>query len=728
MSSSWDSTRSSLDDSVALFRASLGNLKAAKAVDIAEVIEQLKRTAESARRMRELVWSELPEASWQGRPELDALVDQIQKSLAAKALEEHLRSRLLALANELERGTIVHRRAHRLQELNHLREQAINELRSQTGLEKAPQPLPGPPADQWIGWACGLQEPQDAESLQALRNGFVHLDDFVANLELNMWGAAESPTPEATPEPQKPAEKVQPEQSRLQTKVFEVPVASSVARPLEATRPARRRDKPRSLSLVEEMPPPAFHSNTLTPNDATPPPTEEHMQETVAQERALLSGMMGIVSDPAGHFDHPVELPFTGELYREARSTSPGPVSDPVATLDQSVESEVAGEGSSQASAASAGIDSDPVSHFNGRVERPFIVERPFDGEVFRETIVAPPGLVSDSDDHFEQPVERPFTAGVFGVTSAASEIFSKVRFELEERWSKQRGMLLAIAAALVVAVLGAILWSSGATLWRSGRNNAGTAPAKAIETKTAELTPSSPVDKGNGQPAIPAASETRASQANAHTKEPSKEQSKEQSKEPSKEQSKQQPKPPEQSTASNPPSKTPPAKPASGHEDEVLRPPASAPRDTTAVKKEKEEAPPNVTAEMAGSIPGGLPSGASNSVANIVKNVPVAVPKAAVEKVGISSGVAQGLLIHQVTPQYPSQARQARIQGTVVLQVVIGKDGSVQNLHVISGHPMLNQAAMDAVKKWRYKPYRLNGEPVEADTQINVNFNLSGE
>jgi protein TonB len=62
-----------------------------------------------------------------------------------------------------------------------------------------------------------------------------------------------------------------------------------------------------------------------------------------------------------------------------------------------------------------------------------------------------------------------------------------------------------------------------------------------------------------------------------------------------------------------------------------------------------------------------------------------------------------------------------------VVLQAVIGKDGTIQNLRVVSGHPMLAQAALDAVKQWRYKPYYLNGEPVDVDTTINVNFTLSG-
>ena len=201
MSSLCPSALASLDDSVALFCESLEELKAAKSVDIAEVIEQLKAAAESARNLRALVSSEMPEASWQNREELDALLETIQKRTEARALEQ-LRSRLLALATELERGTIVHRRALRVDQVNQLRDQAINELRSQAGLEGTPPTLPGPEADRWIAWACGLKEPEDAESLQTLRNGFAHLDDFVANLEPDMWIAAGSPTLEILPEPE----------------------------------------------------------------------------------------------------------------------------------------------------------------------------------------------------------------------------------------------------------------------------------------------------------------------------------------------------------------------------------------------------------------------------------------------------------------------------------------------------------------------------------------------
>ena len=95
-------------------------------------------------------------------------------------------------------------------------------------------------------------------------------------------------------------------------------------------------------------------------------------------------------------------------------------------------------------------------------------------------------------------------------------------------------------------------------------------------------------------------------------------------------------------------------------------------------------------------------------------------------QQVQVPAGTSQGLLVSKVQPTYPPLARQARVQGTVVLQALIGKDGAVQSLTVTSGHPMLIQAAMDAVKQWRYKPYLLNGEPVLVQTTINVNFQLS--
>jgi periplasmic protein TonB len=141
-----------------------------------------------------------------------------------------------------------------------------------------------------------------------------------------------------------------------------------------------------------------------------------------------------------------------------------------------------------------------------------------------------------------------------------------------------------------------------------------------------------------------------------------------------------------------------------------------------------EDEAPPSTgPAGVVGGVPGGVPGGTMGGVlGSVMSGMPTAVPKAATpQRVRVSQGVSQGLLIHKVTPQYPPLAQQARIQGTVVLQALIGKDGTIQNLHVISGHPMLTNAALAAVKEWQYKPYYLNGEPVEVETTINVNFTL---
>ena len=86
---------------------------------------------------------------------------------------------------------------------------------------------------------------------------------------------------------------------------------------------------------------------------------------------------------------------------------------------------------------------------------------------------------------------------------------------------------------------------------------------------------------------------------------------------------------------------------------------------------------------------------------------------------------VTEASILSQTRPVYPTLARQAHIQGSVVLHAIIGKDGRVAQLEVMSGHPLLVQAALDAVKQWLYKPTLLNGDPVEVDTTITVTFTL---
>ena len=92
---------------------------------------------------------------------------------------------------------------------------------------------------------------------------------------------------------------------------------------------------------------------------------------------------------------------------------------------------------------------------------------------------------------------------------------------------------------------------------------------------------------------------------------------------------------------------------------------------------------------------------------------------------VTIAGGIAQGMLLERTAPEYPAVAKAARVSGTVVLQATISKTGAIENLRVISGPPLLQDAAMDAVKTWRYRPYLLNGEPVEVETTVNVVFAL---
>src|SRR5579864_4073611 len=159
------------------------------------------------------------------------------------------------------------------------------------------------------------------------------------------------------------------------------------------------------------------------------------------------------------------------------------------------------------------------------------------------------------------------------------------------------------------------------------------------------------------------------------------------------------------------------------------LRTPTKIPQKVQMIKEEEAPPPVMASAGVVGGVPGGVPGGSMGGVmGSILSSTPVAVPKIATpQRVRVSAGVTSGLLIRKVSPTYPPLARQARIQGTVVLQAQISKDGSIQNLQLISGHPMLAPAAIEAVKQWKYKPYLLNGEPVEVETQVQVNFTLAG-
>jgi periplasmic protein TonB len=153
------------------------------------------------------------------------------------------------------------------------------------------------------------------------------------------------------------------------------------------------------------------------------------------------------------------------------------------------------------------------------------------------------------------------------------------------------------------------------------------------------------------------------------------------------------------------------------------LRTPSKIPKKIEMIKE--DEAPPPNTG-VVGGVVGGVPGGSAGGVLGGLITSTAPPPKvAAPQKLRVSSGVAQGMLINRVEPQYPQMAKIAHVQGDVELQATISKTGAIENLRAVSGHPILIQAAMDAVKQWKYKPYLLNGEPVEIETTITVKFHM---
>ena len=162
-----------------------------------------------------------------------------------------------------------------------------------------------------------------------------------------------------------------------------------------------------------------------------------------------------------------------------------------------------------------------------------------------------------------------------------------------------------------------------------------------------------------------------------------------------------------------------------------ALRTPTRIPQKIQMIKEEEAPPPMAVGGGVVGGVPGGMPGGQmggviggivnSTSIAAVPKFTPV-VP----QRIRISQGVTKGLLVHRVEPTYPTLAKSARVQGEVVLNAIIDANGQIQNLQLVSGHPMLVPAAIAAVREWRYKPYLLNGQPVEVETTITVIFSLT--
>ena len=163
---------------------------------------------------------------------------------------------------------------------------------------------------------------------------------------------------------------------------------------------------------------------------------------------------------------------------------------------------------------------------------------------------------------------------------------------------------------------------------------------------------------------------------------------------------------------------------------EDIMKAPTVIPKTIRQVKDEPEP-PPQAAAGVVGGVPGGVPGGSAGGVLGgiIGSNAPPPPPppKAATPKrIRVGGQVESAKLIFKPQPEYPPLAKMARIQGTVRLEAIISKDGTIQDLKVIQGHPLLVKAALEAVQRWRYQPTLLNGDPVEVVTEIDVNYTLA--
>ena len=264
-----------------------------------------------------------------------------------------------------------------------------------------------------------------------------------------------------------------------------------------------------------------------------------------------------------------------------------------------------------------------------------------------------------------------------------SQKFITDIRTRVEELDLRQKQILAgAVALVLILAVVGTTL------LWRLHRKHVRMAEAQVIERKLAEAAETAE-SKAYDQ-------STKSIDSDLHSVTP-----------PTKN---------DKDTKSKDQNAAP--KPTAAEQERQAA--IEVPRNAPGVKKDDRKVE-DVTPKRLTEVAGGLP--VPNNVNNIVNNMPVAQPKIATPPPEKPKVLTPVILVHQVPPQYPLQARVSGIHGTVVLQAVISKNGTVKSVHALSGPPLLIQSAMDAVRQWQYKPSTLDGKAVEADTQISVAF-----
>ncbi len=740
MSSSISSALQKLDGSLLALQSEVDCLRAGLEVDEEKVRQRLAEAREHATTVRDLIRAERGDAKWDDRQALNLLIHELDVA-AHQQLNEQRRTRLLELAGEFEAGSIKHRFDSRVSALNALRSEAIDQLRADAALPEQEKILPGPDAGEWLHWACNLQEETDGSVFEGLRRDFPAVEHFTSEMEESYWvpgiRAAVTSTPTTTPQPAvKPAKEPEPA-------VAPVPAAKQAASaaapapaakrpsPVETATPAAKETKPiepvirpdrkpaaeptaptrtkvaaATVAIPQQTPAP-----TMTAQVAPPVASAKAVERPAKESRPAAEPVRP--SAPAKQWQAAATAPAKDPAEKKTVAATSVGTSAPVAAVRMKYCDKCGSTYPAQFNVCP--IDTSPLRFTNEPATTARDGSAVVDGAAVATAVTA--AHISSTSRTAEEPAE--------GARESSKVDFAELRATLRQHseeeahvaeehrgpdwqallrdkdWRALAANPVVLAAATLVLIL-----LVGGILWRAHRSRVSNDSVRAMEKAPDQPT-------SNPQPALDtSAVAATPTTVNANAATPS------------------QPKPAEQNAGKQPPNVQQP-KPANDTQNsakpaEVLSLPMPAPRDVAMAKK--PEPPANDTIEPPSSIPGALPNTSPNNLGAIAKDVPVAVPTLTQQKLRVSSGVAQAQLTHNVNPQYPPEAFQSRVHGTVVLQAVIGKDGGVKNLKVVSGPPMLIKAATEAVKQWRYKPFTLNGEPVEADTQINVNFTLGNQ
>ncbi len=700
MSSPISSALAKLDGSLQTVQSQIDSLRAGLEVNDSQLSYSLADARQNAAVVRDLIRAERSDANWDDRGTLEYLIHELEVA-AHERLNEQRRMKLLELGDEFEAGAVRHRSEARTAALNNLRLEAIQELRAQAAIAEQEKLLPGPDASQWLHWACNLQEEQDADALTCLRTDFPFLDHFAGEMEESYWMPGERirriPAQPSAP-PRAAASTRRPPEAPSYSPP--APSAPDYGRSTQST--VARSDTPSGGTFAA-----AVARAYDRPSGSAPVTTEARRSEPTLSQR----GGLALVAEPAEVQPETKTCEKCGATYTDGYHACPAaepprrapavaaPTVVPRTTYPAVDKSKNGGNGASTQKEAPVNTSSLTEAPAPRPAERPAAEpSKPSDRNNKKsrkqrraEAGLTPVAVPEPPRPKPVMPVEKVFTPAEVEEKEPWTQKWHSLRETGGEALSdgKWRTFLMA-PEVLAIAVL--LLLVAVGSIWMARRRHSDKTPVVAVETRTSPSTATAPAATA------PATTASAANPAGSTAKNDT------------------QAKPQDQNAA-KPNTDTAQSRDVTPPPAQVLSVPVEAPKTTTTAKKEEPAA--------GDAAPPSLPGAMSSNMGALVKDLPANVPKLAGQKLRVSSGVAQGQLLRQVSPQYPNQARQERIEGTVVLQAVISKDGSVQKLAVVSGPSSLTKAAMDAVKQWRYRPFALNGEPVEADTQINVNFKL---